>query len=643
MIILAACLALALQETPEEALARKCDSQIPWITDGVRLIDMELAAGHHPQYPEAHQPNYQADRPALFRQARAAAKDRNRLILWYCPRMYGLHMYRAAVTDRYMKATAFTDPGVVDLILAKFVPLRMCCDAETGKELSLKPFDFVEPGFIFMTPEGKIVHRIDHIRTFNSDWFRAALISVLRQHPEFNQPAGASVEELIRGGDDERAFDRATTDQKAAILRRAGKLDDVLKLDCAKLHQGIALLGLKRFDEAREKLERDAGPEALYDLAAIDLWTGKDPEPRLREAMRKDPGSPWAWRAAMNLARAEDSLPEGPLQHHLEDFFYRPLALVPTSTRLPGDDAAGVVKRALDFLLRAQWDSGQWRDSRYAFWPDPKILPNVWTAVTAAAALALLEWRDLDPERVDAALRKADAVLRDDRRLNPDCHEEIYALAFRLHYFACRKDAAELNHLIARVAALQDARGFWAHEYPNPFVTGVVVHALETARKAGAEVPSVVFHRAADALLSTRGSGGRQTYNLDGTPPDNEKSSMSRTALCDLALKECGRLGLPEVAAGVGAYWKFVDRLEAVRLCDYHSDGRLAGFFYFHAGFHTLEAARELSGEAREETQKRFRERLLSIPEWDGSFIDSHELGKSYGTAMALLMLGRCR
>jgi len=25
---------------------------------------------------------------------------------------------------------------------------------------------------------------------------------------------------------------------------------------------------------------------------------------------------------------------------------------------------------------------------------------------------------------------------------------------------------------------MQDAQGFWEHEYPNPFVTGVVVHAL---------------------------------------------------------------------------------------------------------------------------------------------------------------------
>ena len=264
-------------------------------------------------------------------------------------------------------------------------------------------------------------------------------------------------------------------------------------------------------------------------------------------------------------------------------------------------------------------------------------------AVTALSAMALLEWRDLEPERVDAALKRADAVLRDDKLLSPDQHEEIYAHAFRLHYFALRKDAAMLQRVVSRVVKLQDPQGFWEHEYPNPFVTGVVVHALQVARKAGAEVPNPVFRLAAQALMSTRGSGGRQTYRLDGQPPDNEKSSMSRTAICELALHEAGALELKDVAAGVEAYWKFVDRLEAVRLCDYHSDGRLAGFFYFHAGFHTLEAARAVGGTSFESSAKRFREKLLANPEWDGSFIDSHEIGKSYGTAMALLMFGRSR
>jgi len=643
MMILAA-LALLLRNAPEEALSRRCDSQIPWITDGVELIDMELAAGHHPQYPEARFPkNYDVDRAALLDRAKKAAVDRQRLILWYCPRMYGLHMYRAVLTDRYMKAAAFTDPGVVDLIREKFVPLRMCCDVETGKALNLKPFDFVEPGFIVMTPEGRIVHRLDHIRTFNSDWFRAVLIAVLRRNPDFNRPAGDTVDALIRGGDDEKAFDAAPVKEKSRILRRAGRFEEALKLGGSGTERGLALLGLKRFAEARSLLEAESTPEAMYHLAAIDLWTGKDPAARLKALVLKFPDSPWAWRAASNLVKAEDTLPQGPLVHHYEDFFFKPFDAPPTSTRLPGKDVDETVRRAVEFLLRAQGEDGMWRDARYAYWPDAKILPNVWMAVTALSALALSEWRPVDPDRIDAALKRAETVLRDDLLVNPDLHEEIYAQAFRLHYFAMRKDTAMLNHLVARVAALQDAQGFWAHEYPNPFVTGVVVHALETAKRAGAEVPGPIYRLAAEALLSTRGSGGRQTYRLDGKPPDNEKSSMSRTAICELALEECGRLKMADVAAGVEAYWKFVDRLEAVRLCDYHSDGRLAGFFYFHAGFHTLEAARAVGGTCLESTKKRFRERLLSIPEWDGSFVDSHEIGKSYGTATALLMFSRTR
>lgn len=643
MIWTAAILALVLQSA-EETAARRIDSRIPWITDGVELIDMELAAGHHPQYPEAREPkNYKVDRAALLAKAREAAKEKNRLILWYCPRVYGLHMYRAVLPDRYMRATAFTDPGVVDLISSKFVPLRMCCDAETGKALGLKPFDFVEPGFVILTPDGKVVHKLDHLRTFNADWFRAALIAVLKRNPEYNRPVGDGVEDLIRGGDDALALDRASEEQKALIHRRAGRQEAVLKLGCSATQRGAALLGLQRFAEARSTLEQSTDPEALYYLAAIDLWTGKNPEPRLKSLVAKHPESPWAWRAAANVVKAEDSLPQGPLTHHFEDFFTQLPEGAPTSTRQPAADVDVAVRRALDFLLRAQWEDGLWRDSRYAYWPDPRILPNVWMAVTALSAMALLEWRDLDPGRVDAALKRADVVLRDETLLAADQHEEIYAHAFRLHYFALRKDVSVLNRVAARVVKLQDAQGFWAHEYPNPFVTGVVVHALHVARKAGADVPGPVFRRAADALMSTRGSGGRQTYRLDGQPPDNEKSSMSRTAICELALHEAGQLDLADVAKGVEAYWKFVDRLEAVRLCDYHSDGRLAGFFYFHAGFHTLEAARALDATARASTGKRFRERLLANAEWDGSFIDSHEIGKSYGTASALLMFGRSR
>jgi hypothetical protein len=40
---------------------------------------------------------------------------------------------------------------------------------------------------------------------------------------------------------------------------------------------------------------------------------------------------------------------------------------------------------------------------------------------------------------------------------------------------------------------------------------------------------------------------------------------------------------------------------------------------------------------------ERFVALLQRIPELDGSWLDSHELGRSYGTAMALLTLANCR
>jgi hypothetical protein len=640
----AALWALLAPQSTEAELARKCGSQIPWISDGTELVDMELAAGHHPQYPEARTPrNYAADRPALLEKARAAAAERRRLILWYCPRVAGLHMYRAFLPDRYMRSAVFTDPGVVDLVTAKFVPLRMCSDDTLGGALGLKAFDVVEPALVILTPDGKVAHRIDRIRTFHADWFRAALVAVLRAHPEFNRPAGDTVEDLLRGGDDEKAFDRATPDQKARILRRAGRLEDALRQDASPLEKGLALLGLGRFEDARRALEEDASPEGLYRRAVLDLWSGKDPAPRLKALVGKHPDSPWAWRAASNLVPADDSLPEGPLVHHLEPYFFRPPAGIPRSTGAPAKDPGAAARAGLEFLLRAQGEDGGWRDARYAYWPDPKILPNVWGAVTALAALALLEWRDLAPDRVDAALRRADAALRDDGRLARGQNEECYAHAFRLLYFARRKDRAALDRVVTRLAAMQDAAGHWAHEYANPFSTAVVVHALAEARRAGADVPDVLFRRGADALLAKRGERGRQPYRVEDAGPDSEKNSMSRSALCDLALFECGRASLGDVARAVESFWKFADRLEAVRLCDYHSDGRLAGFFYFHASFHTLEAVRALEPAARGDSFRRFRERMAAIPEWDGSFLDSHEIGKSYGTAMALLILSRTR
>ena len=168
--------------TDEAELARKCGSQIPWISDEVELED---GSTRPPAAPAE-------DRTALLERAKALAREKHRLILWYCPRVPGTHMYRAAVLDTYAKVAFFTDPGIVELVKAKFVPLRLACDGTLSAATGLRMPDFVEPGFVLLSPDGRIVHTIDRIRTFNAGWLRGALVRVLRKNPAFNAPAGSS-------------------------------------------------------------------------------------------------------------------------------------------------------------------------------------------------------------------------------------------------------------------------------------------------------------------------------------------------------------------------------------------------------------------------------------------------------------------
>ena len=76
-----------------------------------------------------------------------------------------------------------------------------------------------------------------------------------------------------------------------------------------------------------------------------------------------------------------------------------------------------------------------------------------------------------------------------------------------------------------------------------------------------------------------------------------------------------------------------------MRHTDFHSDGQIAGFMFLHALYHTSEAIRLLPEERAQSERNKLRERLLQYPEMDGTFLDSEELGRSYGSAMALLVL----
>ena len=146
------------------------------------------------------------------------------------------------------------------------------------------------------------------------------------------------------------------------------------------------------------------------------------------------------------------------------------------------------------------------------------------------------------------------------------------------------------------------------------------------------------------------------TVPYPGASPDEvERDLVASTLLVDFphALAEPGRV-LGELALsswGIGkqewlqrasdASFEHHAKLAGVRKYDDHSNRHgHGGFFFWYDMRARSEAIMQLEDpEARAKAIAAQRELILSLPEIDGCFVDSHELGRAYGTAMALLSL----
>jgi tetratricopeptide (TPR) repeat protein len=661
------------QETPEPPLLwKKCGTEIPWMSDHRPLPDNR---------PNRKLEKTEVDLEDLFQEVRAKAKETGRPILWYIPSVVGGHMYRGTILDAYMNAAIWTDEAIVDLVNARFVPLRAACVSTLKTETKVDRWRVVEPAIVILNEKGEELHVIQRIRTFNAGFIYSALRSALEKGTPAAPAKDASVDDLIRGGWLETAAERLEPDkgaearlQLARVRRLQGRDDEALKLldeagaaaKDAGLHDAIAvargrtLLSLGKIEEARIVLENVASgktlgaPAAAYHLALAERMRGRDTAAmELWEKLAKEsPDTRWGWRAAANITIHKDRRPHGPGPVAFEDVLRSaaPSAGAATTrwerTHADLEDAA---RRAVAWLLRAQAANGSWNDARYAYWPNPDIQPNVFVAITGLACAALLEWKSVDPARIEAALAAGEKYLLDERNMARGKNEECYGDAYRLLYLvrkhatitdeSAKKESLErMNGSVQKLAAIQDKIGFWAHEYPNPFTTAAVLQVLLRAKAAGAEVSEKMLAKGAEALKTTRGDRGRQAYGAGG-PPSAVWDSSCRSAMCEGALLELKATEKAEFEAAMADFWTHLDRRERVRVCDFHSDGEVAGFFFFHGFFHTTEAIPLLEGKAREEAAARAAAHLAKIPEIDGSFIDSHEMGKSYGTAMALLSL----
>ncbi len=517
-------------------------------------------------------------------EAHQQSKATGKPIAWWVPQVEHSPMDRKLVLEKYWLSGPFMMPGVIELMSQKFVPLRLPGTPGVHKEFGIAIGDFIEPGLVFLGPDLKVIHRLDRVSTFHEDWFVHLLQGVLRK-------AGREVEE--------RKVERS--EGRKAI--EAGKPDpslfELVTGDEARWFHGVALHLVNRDGDGREQ------------------WK------QIKEGR-------WAWKAAAELSR------EGPFVRGFELYESLPPealkeALPPTST-LPRAQAD--VARAVRYLLQTQRNNGVWDESTYNFGGDDS-LPNVYMATTALAALALRAWGD--PKQIETAIIRAEAYMKDEKRIAEDDADEIvWAHAYRLLYFAKTGNKTMTERLVIKLGKLQKTSGVWQHEYDNPFVTATVLHALEEARLAGVEVPAGMVKRAAAALKSTRDARGIFSYEFPGRGGVVE-GAAGRMPFLEHALTFSAQAKPEGVKAALAVSFKHHELLERIRKYDDHADAyQNGGFFFWYDQYGRALAARGADDAGSLDKQRAI---ILATPEFDGAWVDSHELGRVYGTAMALLTL----
>jgi len=287
-------------------------------------------------------------------------------------------------------------------------------------------------------------------------------------------------------------------------------------------------------------------------------------------------------------------------------------------------------------------------------------LPNVHTAITSLVGLALLEAerRSTHLEKnkeIRSAIERIASFVSNDANVNLNDRDEIlWAQAYRVRFLAAVQkqsgnDAvfSSLQSATKQLENLQLSTGGWYHEYANSFVSATALTALFDASLVGVKVDSNKVTSGLKRLSTQRFANGAYPYAVrrengknDGTENDLAGGG-GRISICELARRRWGQVSDADFEAAVTRSMGYHDLLaKALKYDDHTSTLAYGGFFFWY----DMQARSEAIGlvadpEERKKLAAKQRELIMNLPEIDGCFVDSHELGRCYGTAMGLLSL----
>jgi hypothetical protein len=341
----------------------------------------------------------------------------------------------------------------------------------------------------------------------------------------------------------------------------------------------------------------------------------------------------------------------------------------------------GAIRKGVAFLVRVQNRDGSWGSARntksFNIWaPVPGSHHAFRGAVSALCVMALLENAG-DDEEAQAALRRGADFLSEKlgriKRAGSVTMYNVWAHAFGLHALCelmerevdperrarIRKAAEDqLEHLLR----YETTYGGWGYyDYvgtrrpaasPTSFTTATGLIALHAARRAGLRVPPATIRKAVRVLTEIRKPDGSYMYGRTSRfyplfSPNRMKGSLGRSQPCDLALRLFGGeiydRDMERSLDRLFRWHHFID-IGRKRPWPHEAWYSTSGYYFFYGHYYAALCVEQLRPETQPKYQAQLATILLRLQEPDGSWWDYplYDYHKQYGTAMALMALGRC-
>ena len=367
--------------------------------------------------------------------------------------------------------------------------------------------------------------------------------------------------------------------------------------------------------------------------------------------------------------------------HPLAELAPRPQPVKP----VPAADLDAAIGRGVDFLLKRQNANGSW-GSEHATRPEEVYAPIPGShsafraAVTSLCISALLEVGG-DSPKVSEAIDRGETWLfehlRSVRRASPECMynnwTHAYALEALTHMLHRRPNDADrsrkirelIEHQIGMLGRYECVDGGWAYyDFANhtqrpsgstlSFVTAAAMVSLAGVREEGIAIPPKLTDRAIASIRRQRKPDFSYAYSdalryVPMMPINRPGGSLGRSQACNLAMRLWGDR---DTTDAVIKNW--LDRLFARNLwldmgrkrpIPHESWFQVAGYFFYYGHYYASRCIEQLPESDRGPYRDQLAHILLRVQEKDGSWWDFplYDYHKQYGTAFALMSLGRCK